>query len=182
MKIQSIITACIDTGIQNGSLQMREGEGSWEAHTRLVGLGAEEVDHIWLWRLNSHHGLYWSLRSTLTRYAYGWDALGAVNLCPVLPARLTPWTRALPMPPAAPWARLLVVTTRSPLSSMLPLNPVTTPLRTRFLASSLAPPQARRRPHLCTWQRVHRPGHIDLLTARPAGQPRLHPFQARGQT
>ena len=35
---------------------MHEGEGSWGAHTRLVELGAADVDHTWLWRLNRHHG------------------------------------------------------------------------------------------------------------------------------
>ena len=50
MKIQRIVAACVDTGIQNGLLQMPENPGSCGAHTRLAELGAAEVDHTWLWR------------------------------------------------------------------------------------------------------------------------------------
>ena len=56
LKFQALITAGVDTGSQNGSLQMHESEGSWKAHTRLAELGAAEVDHTCLWRLNPHHG------------------------------------------------------------------------------------------------------------------------------
>ena len=40
--------------------------------------------------------------STLIRSACVWSVPGPVNLYPVLLARLAPWTRAPPMPPAAP--------------------------------------------------------------------------------
>ena len=56
-KIQCIITAHIDAGVREGLLQMREGEGSWAARTRLVELSDPNVDHTWLWRLNPRHGL-----------------------------------------------------------------------------------------------------------------------------
>ena len=42
MKVQGIITDC------------RCARAT--AHTRLVELGPAEVHHIWLWRLNPHHG------------------------------------------------------------------------------------------------------------------------------
>ena len=56
------------------------------------------------------------------------------NPWPALPASLASWTRALVTPPARP----PVVTTRSQLSSTLPLNLVTTPLRWKSVASFLA--------------------------------------------
>ena len=49
MKIQSIITACVDTGIQHG---LHENEVSWVAHTRFAELGIAGIDHTRLWRLN----------------------------------------------------------------------------------------------------------------------------------
>ena len=56
-KIQGIITACVDSGIREGLLQMHESEGSWAARMRLTELGDSSVDHTWLWRLNPRHGL-----------------------------------------------------------------------------------------------------------------------------
>ena len=56
-KIQGVITACIDSGIREGLLQMHESEGSWAARMRLAELGDSSVDHTWLWRLNPRHGL-----------------------------------------------------------------------------------------------------------------------------
>ena len=35
---------------------MHEHEGSWVARARLLELGDAEVDHTWMWRLNTHHG------------------------------------------------------------------------------------------------------------------------------
>ena len=56
-KIQGVITACIDSGIREGLLQMHESEGSWAARMRLAELGDSSVDHTWLWRLNPLYGL-----------------------------------------------------------------------------------------------------------------------------
>ena len=56
-KIQGVVTACIDSGIREGLLQMHESEGSWAARMRLAELGDSSVDHTWLWRLNPLHGL-----------------------------------------------------------------------------------------------------------------------------
>ena len=56
-KIQGVITACLDSGIREGLLQMHESEGSWAARMRLAELGDSSVDHTWLWRLNPRHGL-----------------------------------------------------------------------------------------------------------------------------
>ena len=53
VEVQGTTTTCIDTGIQQGLLQMHESEGSWGAHTRLVALDAVEVDRTWLWRPQS---------------------------------------------------------------------------------------------------------------------------------
>ena len=47
LKIQALITACVDTSVQSGLLQIHEQEGSWGARARL---------HTWMWRLNPHHG------------------------------------------------------------------------------------------------------------------------------
>ena len=80
----------------------------------------------------------WMLMSVLTRSASAWAVLGPRNLSLAPPATLASWTRARRMPPAAPWARPRVVTTPSPLSYTQPHNNVTTPLRWRYLASSLA--------------------------------------------
>ena len=55
-KVQSIITAHIDSGVREGLLQIHEGEGSWAARTRLAELSDPNVDHTWLWRLNPRHG------------------------------------------------------------------------------------------------------------------------------
>ena len=55
-KVQGIITACIDSGVREGLLQMHEGEGSWAARTRFAELCDSDVDHTWLWRLNTRHG------------------------------------------------------------------------------------------------------------------------------
>ena len=55
-KIQSIITAHIDSGVREGLLQMHEGEGSWAARSRLAELSDPNGDHTWLWRLNPRHG------------------------------------------------------------------------------------------------------------------------------
>ena len=77
------------------------------------------------------------LRNTSDNFS-DWAALGPWNLPPAPPATLAFWTRARRMPPAAPWARPRVVTTPSPLSYTQPHNNVTTPLRWRYLASSLA--------------------------------------------
>ena len=55
-KIQGVITACIDSGVREGLLQMHESEGSWAARMRLAELGDPSVDHTWLWRLNPRHG------------------------------------------------------------------------------------------------------------------------------
>ena len=123
MEVQGIVTAYVDTGIQEGLLQKQEGESSWEAHTRLVGLGAADVDHTWLWRLNPHHG------ATLEPEEY----IDTIRL------RCLPvWTRALLTPPAVPWARPPMAKTRSQPSSLLPLSLATT-LPRWFPASSLAP-------------------------------------------
>ena len=56
IKIQGVITACIDSGVREGLLQMHESEGSWTARMRLAELGDSSVDHTWLWRLNPRHG------------------------------------------------------------------------------------------------------------------------------
>ena len=42
-KVQGIITACIDSGVREGLLQMHEGEGSWAARTRLAELCDSDV-------------------------------------------------------------------------------------------------------------------------------------------
>ena len=55
-KMQGVITACIDSGVREGLLQMHESEGSWAARMRLAELGDPSVDHTWLWRLNPRHG------------------------------------------------------------------------------------------------------------------------------
>ena len=44
-KVQGIITACIDSGVREGLLQMHESEGSWTARMRLAELGDSSVDH-----------------------------------------------------------------------------------------------------------------------------------------
>ena len=49
MKVQGVITARVDTGVQEGLLQMHEGEDSWAAHTRLAERGPRRGS---LWRLN----------------------------------------------------------------------------------------------------------------------------------
>ena len=78
------------------------------------------------------------LMSTLTRSASAWAVRGPRNPSLAPPATLAFWTRVRRMPPAAPWARPRVVTTPSPLSYTQPHNNATTPLRWRYLASSLA--------------------------------------------
>ena len=129
-KIQGVITAYIDSGVREGLLQMHESEGSWAARMRLAELGDSSVDHTWLWRLNPRHG------STLDGEEYVDSVrfrLGCAGPGP--PATQAFWTRVRRTPPAAPWARLRVVTTPSPLSFMQLHNSVTTPLRWRYLAS-----------------------------------------------
>ena len=56
MKIQALITTCVDTSVHSGLLRMHEQEGSWVARARLQELGDAEVDHTWMWRLNPPHG------------------------------------------------------------------------------------------------------------------------------
>ena len=41
-KIQSLITACVDVGIQQALLRMHDNEGSWGAHTLLAELSNAE--------------------------------------------------------------------------------------------------------------------------------------------
>ena len=173
VEIPGIITACVDTGIQNELLQMQESEGSWGAHTRLVELGAAEADHTWLWWVSPHHGPEEYVDSVRLRLG----CAGPSEPVPCAPCQ-TGSQDSGAAHSAAPWARPLEATTRPPSSSTPLLNPVTTPLRPRFLASFQAPISGRRRPH----QRAHRPEHVDLLSARPGGRSRLHPIQARGQT
>ena len=81
------------------------------------------------------------------------------------PTAVLRWTQPPLTPPAAPWARPLAATKRSMPSFTLLLIPVTTPLRPRFLASSLAltsspptsspPPSVPRTPPW-TFRSVHR--------------------------
>ena len=80
----------------------------------------------------------WKLTSTSTRSAFAWAVLVLRNPSLVLPAIQAFWTRARRTPPAAPSGRLRVVTTLSHPFSMQPHSSVTTPLKWRFLASSLA--------------------------------------------
>ena len=57
VKIQGVITACVDSGVREGLLQkMHEGEGSWAAPMQLAEVSDLEVDHTWQWRLNPHRG------------------------------------------------------------------------------------------------------------------------------
>ena len=50
--IQALISACVDTSVHSGLLQMHEQEGSWaRLAARLAGIGDAEVDHTWMWRL-----------------------------------------------------------------------------------------------------------------------------------
>ena len=80
----------------------------------------------------------WKLTSMSTRFVFVWDALAPRSPPPAPLATQASWTRARRTPPAAPWARPRAVTTPSPLSYTQPHNNVTTPLRWRYLASSLA--------------------------------------------
>ena len=139
-KIQGVITAYIDSGVREGLLQMHEGEGTWAARTRLAELGDPGVDHTWLWRLNFAMARPWMLMSTLARSASAWAVLGPRNPSLVPPATLAFWTRALRMPPAAPWARPRVVTTPSPLSYTQPHNNATTPLNTYIVPRTMTCP------------------------------------------
>ena len=46
-EVQALITACVDTGVRQGLLQMHENEGSWGAQARLLELGdAEHRPHM----------------------------------------------------------------------------------------------------------------------------------------
>ena len=56
LKIQALITTCVDTSVHLGLLQMQEQEGSWGPRARLQELGDAEIDHTLMWRLNPHHG------------------------------------------------------------------------------------------------------------------------------
>ena len=76
--------------------------------------------------------------NTSIRSASAWAVLGPRNPSPAPLATQAFWTRARRTPPAAPWAKPCVVTTPSPLSYTQPPNNATTPLRWRYLASSLA--------------------------------------------
>ena len=97
-----------------------------------------------MWTTRGYGGLThvtarpWKLTSMLIRFDSDWAALGPWNLSPALPATLASWTRARRTPPAAPWAKPHAVTTLSPLSYTQPHNNAITPLRWRYLASSLA--------------------------------------------
>ena len=84
-KVQDIITACIDSGVREGLLQMHEGEGSWAARSTPVTARP------------------WILTSTSTRSASVWAVLDPQNRSPAPPATQASWTRAPRMPPAAPW-------------------------------------------------------------------------------
>ena len=55
--IRALITTCVDTGVHEGPApDARVREGSWGARARLQELGDAEVDHTWMWRLNTHFG------------------------------------------------------------------------------------------------------------------------------
>ena len=183
-KVQSIITAHIDSGVREGLLQMHEGEGCWAARTRLAELSDPNVDHTWLWRLNPRHGRLWTLTSMFTRSAFAWAALGLRRLSLAPPATLASWTRAQRTPPAAPWARPHVVTTLSPPSYTQLHYSVTTPLRWRYLGSSLArtcdPPMSSPQPWVMTTRRwtcpfaLHTLWRLALTAHSPGWRPSWH--------
>ena len=139
---------------------MRENEGSWGAHPRLV-----ETEQC---ADRSHLDVAPQRPSGPRAGARGVRCLGPLapgmrqalrtSICAA--CQTDPWTQAPATPPAAP-------------------SPATTPLRPSFCASSLALISglltSSPRP-LAT----RTPGHLDLLSARSASSP--HAIQAQGQT
>ena len=52
LKIQGIMTACVDTSIQEELLEMYESEGSWGLTRGLPNSAPRRLTTTWLWRLN----------------------------------------------------------------------------------------------------------------------------------
>ena len=80
MKVQDIVTACVDTGIQEGLHQMHEGEGLgrptrglWSSAPRTwttPGFGGSTLTTV----------PPWSQMSMLNQFACGWAAQAPLNL------------------------------------------------------------------------------------------------------
>ena len=70
---------------------MRETEGSWKAHTRLVELGAAEVDHTLLWRGLSPPRTRTGNRGSLNRFALRLGCAGTSELVPCAACQTGSW-------------------------------------------------------------------------------------------
>ena len=137
-KIQGVITACIDSGVREGLLQMHESEGSWAARMRLAELGDSSVDHTWLWRLNPRHGSTLEADEYIDSVRFRLGCAVPRNPSLVLRATQASWTRVQRMPLAAPLGRLRGDTTLSHPSCMQLHSSAITPLKWRFPVSFLA--------------------------------------------
>ena len=133
-KIQGVITACIDSGVREGLLQMHESEGSWAARMRLAELGDPSLCGGSILATARP----WKLTSTSTRSAFAWAAQVLRNPSLVLPAIQAFWTRAQRTPPAVPLGRLRGDTTLSHPFFMQLHSSAITPLKWRFPVSFLA--------------------------------------------
>ena len=137
-KIQGVITACIDSGVREGLLQMHENEGSWAARMRLAELGDPSVDHTWLWRLNPRHGSILEADEYVDSVRFRLGCAGPADpiTCAACNSGILD-TGAQRTPPAVPLGRPRGDTTLSRPFSMRLRSSAITPLKWRFLVSFL---------------------------------------------
>ena len=176
LKIQALIAACVDTGVHQGLLQMRENEGSWGAQARLLELGDAEIDHTWMWHLNPHPG------SVLEPEEF----IGSVRL------RLGCAGPCEPVPCAACQSGFLDTATCCALGEATRGHNVVTALVHATAQScdcavetevpGLIPGIDLRPADVLTshpWQLVHRPRHLDLLSTQTRPLRPAPPLSAR---
>ena len=56
MHLQRIISVYVDDGLRATLLLNHEEEGSWDSLVGFRELSSQDVDHTWLWKLNTRRG------------------------------------------------------------------------------------------------------------------------------
>ena len=182
-KIQGIITAHIDSGVREGLLQMHEGEGSWAARTRLAELGDPNVDHTWLWRLNSRHSPTLDADEYVHSVRFRLGCAGPAE--PVSCAACNSGTLDTGAAHASCCALGEATRGHNAVSSLIHAAALQCDHTSEMEVPGLIPGTDLRPadiPHLGSGQCLHGAGRIHLLPSRSGGWHRLHTVQGRGQT